>query len=240
MPTAADVLKAALPTTALPSFPAQSYFPLASSAQEWAPSIDVDLDAPRGITDSIADAESPIPSSGPRAITPAPPPRPNLRTPSPRPVAVREETALDPDAEVSHAAAAWAQAYVDARLAASAAGRRRSRARDAEGKEAQDAEACRSGREEGARSDAERAVRRYGSTDLPSAFLPRTAPKRRRIRKAIYWVLFAICGVGFAVWARWSRQKTAVTEDALLPTVATVASAVDAPVSDASRASRPS
>ena len=67
---------------------------------------------------------------------------------------------------------------------------------------------------------------------LPSAFLPRMAP-RPKDHKALYWVLFALCGVSFAVWARWSRQKGTVSEDTLAPTI-TAAPTGDAPSTDAS------
>jgi hypothetical protein len=55
---------------------------------------------------------------------------------------------------------------------------------------------------------------------LPSAYLPRAsseAPKKDR--KTLYWVAFALVGVAFAVWARWSREKVADGETAMMQSV---------------------
>ncbi|NUP10258.1 MAG: response regulator [Polyangiaceae bacterium] len=46
---------------------------------------------------------------------------------------------------------------------------------------------------------------------LPSAYLAPTAPKKRD-HKTLYWIAFALVGVVFAVWARWSRDRPAPNE----------------------------
>lgn len=50
---------------------------------------------------------------------------------------------------------------------------------------------------------------------LPSAYMPSAhAPKRDY--RALYWVLFALVGVGFAAWARWSRERTVRSETEMM------------------------
>jgi CheY-like chemotaxis protein len=46
---------------------------------------------------------------------------------------------------------------------------------------------------------------------LPSAYMPHAQPQKRDYR-ALYWVLFALVGVGFAAWARWSRERAVRSE----------------------------
>lgn len=46
---------------------------------------------------------------------------------------------------------------------------------------------------------------------LPSAYMPNQQPPKRDHR-ALYWVLFALVGVGFAAWARWSRERSVRSE----------------------------
>jgi hypothetical protein len=58
----------------------------------------------------------------------------------------------------------------------------------------------------------------------------------KKDRKALYWVLFALAGVSFALWARWSREKSVVSEDVL---VQPAAQAAPAPTADASAAQTP-
>lgn len=41
----------------------------------------------------------------------------------------------------------------------------------------------------------------------PSAFLSHAAPQKKKDNKTLYWVAFALVGVVFAVWARWSRDR---------------------------------
>lgn len=41
----------------------------------------------------------------------------------------------------------------------------------------------------------------------PSAFLSHAAPEKKKDNKTLYWVAFALVGVVFAVWARWSRDR---------------------------------
>ena len=75
---------------------------------------------------------------------------------------------------------------------------------------------------------------------MPSAFLPKselTVPKKDR--RALYWVAFAMCGVAFAGWARWSREKSLVSETTMMaevqgaaPTDTTAPAATDAPAAD--------
>ncbi|MBK6520569.1 MAG: response regulator [Polyangiaceae bacterium] len=50
---------------------------------------------------------------------------------------------------------------------------------------------------------------------LPSAFLSSNNEPRRRDRKTTYWIAFALIGVVFAVWARWSRERSHAAEQAL-------------------------
>jgi hypothetical protein len=50
---------------------------------------------------------------------------------------------------------------------------------------------------------------------LPSAYLPPPQqPATKRDLRTLYWVLCAMLGVGFAVWARWSRERTTPSETA--------------------------
>ncbi len=65
---------------------------------------------------------------------------------------------------------------------------------------------------------------------LPSAYLPRTSEAPRKDRKALYWALFALVGVVFAVWARWSRDKTAAVETAMMSEVQRGDSSAGAPL----------
>jgi hypothetical protein len=52
---------------------------------------------------------------------------------------------------------------------------------------------------------------------LPSAYLPpQQPPTAKRDPRTLYWVLCAMLGVGFAVWARWSRERATPSETALL------------------------
>jgi CheY-like chemotaxis protein/HPt (histidine-containing phosphotransfer) domain-containing protein len=50
---------------------------------------------------------------------------------------------------------------------------------------------------------------------LPSAYMPNAQPPKRDYR-ALYWVLFALVGVGFAAWARWSRERTVRSETEMM------------------------
>lgn len=50
---------------------------------------------------------------------------------------------------------------------------------------------------------------------LPSAYMPHAQPPKRDYR-ALYWVLFALVGVGFAAWARWSRERTVRSETEMM------------------------
>ncbi len=55
---------------------------------------------------------------------------------------------------------------------------------------------------------------------LPSAYLPHTqAEPPKKDRKTLYWVAFALLGVVFAVWARWSREKSTADETAMMTSV---------------------
>jgi hypothetical protein len=55
---------------------------------------------------------------------------------------------------------------------------------------------------------------------MPSAFLPKSQqPTTKRDRKAVFWVAFALIGVTFAVWARWSREKSHAAETAMMTEV---------------------
>lgn len=54
---------------------------------------------------------------------------------------------------------------------------------------------------------------------LPSAYLPRAAEAPRRDRKVLYWVAFALVGVVFAVWARWSRDQATADESVMMSSV---------------------
>jgi hypothetical protein len=73
---------------------------------------------------------------------------------------------------------------------------------------------------------------------MPSAFLPKSdAPTPKKDRRALYWVAFALCGVTFAVWARWTREKSLVSETNMMAEVHAAApqdtsapAATDAPV----------
>ncbi|MFO0551353.1 MAG: response regulator [Polyangiaceae bacterium] len=51
---------------------------------------------------------------------------------------------------------------------------------------------------------------------LPSAFLNHLAPPPKRDRRVFYWVAFAVAGLGFALWARWSRERSLASESALM------------------------
>lgn len=46
---------------------------------------------------------------------------------------------------------------------------------------------------------------------LPSAYLPPMAPYKRDY-KSVYWVAFALLGIGFAIWARWARESSRPSE----------------------------
>lgn len=50
---------------------------------------------------------------------------------------------------------------------------------------------------------------------LPSAYLP-PAPPFKRDYKAVWWVALACAGLGFAFWARSSRESTRAAEEAIL------------------------
>lgn len=54
---------------------------------------------------------------------------------------------------------------------------------------------------------------------LPSAYLPRTVEAPKKDRKTLYWVAFALIGVVFAVWARWSRERAGEDETAMMSAV---------------------
>jgi len=59
---------------------------------------------------------------------------------------------------------------------------------------------------------------------LPSAYLPYSAqPEKKKDRKTVYWVLFAFAGVAFALWARNAREKTTVSESAVIAEMSTAA-----------------
>ncbi len=55
---------------------------------------------------------------------------------------------------------------------------------------------------------------------LPSAYLPYTQPEKKKDRKTVYWVLFALAGIGFALWARHAREKAIVNESAVIAEMA--------------------
>jgi len=50
---------------------------------------------------------------------------------------------------------------------------------------------------------------------LPSAFFSPPAPKKKD-HKALYWVGFALVGVVFAVWARWSHDRSTPSESDMM------------------------
>lgn len=52
----------------------------------------------------------------------------------------------------------------------------------------------------------------------PSAFLSHAPPQKKKDHKTLYWVAFALVGVVFAVWARWSRDRP--SESAMIAEVA--------------------
>jgi hypothetical protein len=68
---------------------------------------------------------------------------------------------------------------------------------------------------------------------MPSAFLPKSQqPAPKRDKKAVFWVAFAMLGVTFAVWARWSREQTQAAETTMIsdvegPAAATTAAPVE-------------
>lgn len=66
---------------------------------------------------------------------------------------------------------------------------------------------------------------------LPSAYMPHQQPPKRDHR-ALYWVLFALVGVGFAAWARWSRERTVRSEVEMMRDTQSV-SAAAAPQAEA-------
>ncbi len=60
---------------------------------------------------------------------------------------------------------------------------------------------------------------------LPSAYLPRAAEPPKKDRRTLYWIAFALIGVVFAVWARWSRDKSSADELTMMQSVQTEAPA---------------
>jgi DNA-binding response OmpR family regulator len=60
----------------------------------------------------------------------------------------------------------------------------------------------------------ERDGEREPRVPLPSAYLPPMAPYKRDY-KAVYWILFTLVGVGFALWARAAREASRPSEAAL-------------------------
>lgn len=62
---------------------------------------------------------------------------------------------------------------------------------------------------------------------LPSSYY-QPVPPPKKDRKVLLWIAFAACGVAFALWARWSRERSIVSEDVLKsdrPVAAEVAAA---------------
>ncbi len=55
---------------------------------------------------------------------------------------------------------------------------------------------------------------------LPSAYLPYAQPEKKRDHKTLYWIAFALVGVGFALWARYSREKSIASESAVIAEMA--------------------
>lgn len=54
---------------------------------------------------------------------------------------------------------------------------------------------------------------------LPSAFLSHASAPKKKDHKTAYWIAFALVGVVFAVWARWSRDRSVPSEaDAIAET----------------------
>ena len=77
---------------------------------------------------------------------------------------------------------------------------------------------------------------------LPSAYLPYAQPAPpKKDRKTLYWVAFALLGVLFAIWARWSREKATVDETAMMTSVeGESAQQVSAPAPEETSAVQPS
>ncbi len=171
--------------------------------------------------------ESPPAPSGPRAVTPLPR---NVRTPSPRPV-VRDEivertptpSELPPPPGLVpiltlgslHPPPVLPEPEPEVEIAKSKKSKSPKPAEVVAKKE---------------RSEALREITPIApSADrrpilLPSAYLPHPPQAQtKKDRKALYWVLFALCGVSFALWARWSREKSVVSEDVLQPASAQAA-----------------
>lgn len=57
---------------------------------------------------------------------------------------------------------------------------------------------------------------------LPSSYY---IPAPKKDKKALLWIAFAACGIAFALWARWSRERTRVSEDVLTANVIPAAEA---------------
>jgi len=267
MPGALDVLKVALASAPAPnplaSFPAPSYFPLAGGAAMAEADPPVLSPAPGaamstaavGMSDVAHEVESPVPPSGPRAVTPPPgdvralltgEARPNVRTPSPRPVSVRSDASI-PELALRELTPTPSELPPPPGLKPMLT--LGSLHPPPVVSEPQEVEAPKPKKtktpkpnETSSKKEREREatpsapfVDRHAPM-LPSAFLPRLNEPRQKDRKALYWVLFALCGVSFALWARWSRNKGAVSEDALVPAVVATVEATADPTADATSA----
>ncbi len=161
--------------------------------------------------------ESPLPPSGPRPLTPLPR---NVRTPSPRPVAELERTptpselppppGLKPMLSLGSLHPPPVTPDLDEEEVPKAKKLKSPKPAEVTSKKERETLKVREITPE-APATAQRPIQ------LPSAYLPHAHQVVvKKDRKALYWVLFALCGVSFALWARWSRDKHVASEDALM------------------------
>ncbi|MFO0611346.1 MAG: response regulator [Polyangiaceae bacterium] len=183
--------------------------------------------------------ESPVPSSGPRAVTPPPAlvldTAPVVRTeePTPTPSRLPPPPGLKPMLTLGSLHPPPVAQISPPPPAATPKEKEKEKpaAKVEKSKTPRPAPVSRSEREKEVTPSAPFVDKR--SADFsPSRFLPRSPEPKPKDRKAIYWVLFALFGVGFAVWARWSRNRQP-SEDVLIPT------ATDVPTAEATTDAEP-
>lgn len=253
IPTQSSLLRAALsPAARTNDAPTVEVAPTAEAAAPAfvlpEPDVDVEVDAPLdpltlangGLGDrwfkeepaatDPAD-ESPIPSSGPRAVTP-PPARaldaaPVVRTeePTPTPSRIPPPPGLRPMLTLGslHPPPVMPSTPVPAIARETPKEKEKPAPKNEKANTPRPASVGRSDRDAKETTPSAPFVDKKADF-LPSRYLPRMPEPKPKDRKAVYWVLFALFGVGFAVWARWSRNREP-SEDVLVPTAVDVATA---------------
>lgn len=251
IPTQSSLMRAALAPAAKPADDLTAQKP-EESAPAFAlpePEVDVEVEAPLdplalangGLGDpwfkeepaAEAAEESPIPSSGPRAVTPPPAkaidaaPVTRVEEPTPTPSRVPPPPGLRPMLTLGslHPPPVMpaTPAPAPAKEAAKEVAKEKPAQKNERSKTPKPSSVGRSDRDGKETTPSAPFVDKRADF-LPSRYLPRMPEPKPKDRKAIYWVLFALFGVGFAVWARWSRNKQP-SEDALVPTAVDVATA---------------